>query len=86
MHRKWTSAKGRSDRHLHLSKTSTALLLLSVNLWRWSTWRVVSGSDRRGYVYRICYWDDNEAMRKRIKHFLSDQIVQGCARSTMVDK
>ena len=59
---------------LHLSKTSTARYMQELVEMEYV--EVVSGSDRRGYVYRICYWDDNEAMRKRIKHFLSDQIVR----------
>ncbi len=38
--------------------------------------QIVGGSDRRGYNYKVSYWDDNESLRKRIQKHLNDQISQ----------
>ncbi len=37
--------------------------------------QIASGSEYRGYHYKISYWDDNEAMRSRIRHYLDQQII-----------
>jgi len=36
--------------------------------------QVVGGSDRRGYDYKVSYWDDNESLRKRIQSYLNTQL------------
>jgi DNA primase len=36
--------------------------------------RITGGHINRGYRYQISYWDDNEALRKRIKSHLESQI------------
>lgn len=36
--------------------------------------QIVGGSERRGWQYRVQYWDDNEQLRKQIKTFLAEQI------------
>jgi DNA primase len=39
--------------------------------------QISSGSEHRGYHYQVSYWDDNEALRSRIKAYLSSQLI-GC--------
>ena len=36
--------------------------------------KIIGGHINRGYRYQISYWDDNEALRKRIKSHLESQI------------
>ncbi len=36
--------------------------------------QITGGSDRRGYDYKVNYWDDNEGLRQRIKTYLQKQI------------
>ena len=40
--------------------------------------QISSGSEHRGYHYQVSYWDDNEALRSRIKAYLSSQLIE-CA-------
>lgn len=41
--------------------------------------QITGGSEHRGFLYTISYWDDNEALRGHIKAFLAGQIKE-CAR------
>jgi len=36
--------------------------------------QIVGGSDRRGFDYKISYWDDSETLRKRIQTYLGNQL------------
>lgn len=36
--------------------------------------QITGGSEHRGFLYTISYWDDNEALRGHIKAFLAGQI------------
>jgi len=36
--------------------------------------RQSGGYQNKGFMYRICYWDNYQAMRERIKQSLEEQI------------
>lgn len=57
---------------LHLGKSTVADYLR--DLVEMEYVQIVGGSERRGWQYKIQYWDDNEAKRQQIKLFLATQI------------
>ncbi len=59
---------------LHLSRSSLARFVKE--LLEMEYVHVVGGSEHKGLTYQISYWDDNEALRQRIKKHLYDQIAK----------
>ncbi len=59
---------------MRLSKTS--MYRFFKELLEMEYLEIRSGSEHRGYIYQVSYWDDNVGMRERIKKYLASQIDQ----------
>ena len=57
---------------LHLSKTAVSNYLRELVALEYV--QITGGSERRGWQYKIQYWDDNKLLRQQIKSFLAAQI------------